>query len=134
MYFLCFHRCSEPAQVRILLLVPSVGWIGEKYCLNLPEKYCLNLPISGSILFSPSIVMKSFSEYSSLVRHLWSVRVSSITNQALLTFRVCSEKSGLILNDLHLLLALFFPLAFNLSLFFMFSVLIIMWYMDAFSI
>ena len=59
--------------------------------------YCLNLFLSCNILFSPSMVNASFSKYSSLGFHPWSLIVCSTSIQDLLAFMVSIEKSGIIL-------------------------------------
>jgi hypothetical protein len=63
---------------------------------------------------------------------VWSLRVFSIPVQGLLAFRVFAEKSGIILIGLPLHITWPFSLSsFNtLSLFCIFSVLIIMWLED----
>lgn len=66
------------------------------------ERYCLNSVLSQDILFSPSIVIKSFSGFSNLGWYLWSFRVCRNHAQALLAFRVPTEKSCVILKGLPL--------------------------------
>jgi hypothetical protein len=79
-------------------------------------------------LVSPSMLIESFAGYSSLGWHLCSLRVCMTSDQALLTFIVSVEKSGVILIGLPLHVTWpFFLTAFNIiSLFCAFSVLIIM--------
>ena len=92
------------------------------------ERYCVNLVLSWNILFSPSIVIESFTGYSSLSWHLCSLRVCMRSAQDLLGFMVSGEKSGVILIGLPLYVTWPYSLtAFNiLSLFRAFGVLIIM--------
>jgi hypothetical protein len=52
---------------------------------------------SWNILVSPSMVIKSFSQYSNLGWHLCSLRVSMTSSQEFLAFIVSGEKSGIIL-------------------------------------
>ena len=59
--------------------------------------YCLNLFLSWNILFSPLVVNASFSGYSSLGLHPWSLSVCSTSIQHPLAFMVSIEKSGVIL-------------------------------------
>ena len=66
------------------------------------ERYCVNLVLSWDILFSPFMVIESYAGYSSLGWHLCSLRVCITSSQDLLAFRVCGEKSGVILIDLPL--------------------------------
>ncbi len=79
-------------------------------------------------MVSPSTVMESFAEYSSLSWRLCSLGVCMRSAQDLLAFIVSDEKSGVILISLSLYVTLPFPLsAFNvLSLFCAFGVLNIM--------
>ena len=60
-------------------------------------RYCLNLVLSQNILFSPSVVIESFTGYSSLDLHSLSLSVCSTSSQDLLAFMVSIEKSGVIL-------------------------------------
>jgi hypothetical protein len=66
------------------------------------ERYCVNLVLSWNILVSPSIVIDSFSGYSSLGWHLCSLRVCITSVQDHLAFVVSGEKSGVILIGLPL--------------------------------
>jgi hypothetical protein len=66
------------------------------------ERYCAKLVLSWNILFSLSMVIESFAGYSSLGRHLCSLRVSMTSSQDLLAFIVSGEKSGVILMGLPL--------------------------------
>ena len=66
------------------------------------ERYYMNLILSWNILFSPSMVVESFAEYSSLGWHLCSLRACIISVQDLLAFIVSGEKSGVILIGLPL--------------------------------
>ena len=59
-------------------------------------RYCVNLVLSWSTLVSPSMVIESFAEYSSLGWHLCSLRVCITSVQDLLAFIVSGEKSGVI--------------------------------------
>jgi hypothetical protein len=52
------------------------------------DRYCLNLILSVNILFSRSMVIEYFAVYSSLGRHIWSLRFGIISVQALLAFSV----------------------------------------------
>ena len=90
------------------------------------ERYCVNLVLSWNTLVSSSMVIESFSGYSSLGWHLCSLRVCMSSAQDLLAFIVSIEKSGVILIVLPLYVTWPFSLAaFNiLSLFCVFSVLI----------
>ena len=74
------------------------------------------------------MLIESFARYSSLGWHLCSLRVCMSSEQALLSFIVSVEKSGIILIGLPLYVTWPFSFAaFNiLSLFCAFSVLIIM--------
>jgi hypothetical protein len=45
--------------------------------------YCLNLVLLSNALFSPSTVMESFSEYSSLCWHLWFLSGCKISVQGI---------------------------------------------------
>ena len=66
------------------------------------ERYCLNLVLSWNTLASPSMVIESFPEYSSLGWHLCSLIVCITSVQDLLAFIVSGEKSGVILIGLSL--------------------------------
>ena len=92
------------------------------------ERCFVNLFLSWNTLFSPSVVIESFSGYSSLGWHLYSLSVCITSVQYLLAFIFSGEKSGLILIGLPLYVTSPFSLtAFNfLSLFSAFVVLIIM--------
>ena len=95
---------------------------------GLVNRYCLNLVFSWDLLFSPSMLIECFAEYSSLVWHLCSFRVCMNSDKALLAFIVSIEKSGVFLIGLPLYVTWPFSLvALNiLSLLCAFSVLIIM--------
>ena len=58
------------------------------------KRYCVNLVLSWNILFSPSMVIESFAEYSSLGWHLCFLKICMMSAQDLLAFIVSSEKSG----------------------------------------
>ena len=118
--FLCFLECSYLPCFRIFLL--------ESCRTGLAERYCLKLILLLNILISPSMVIESFSGYSSLYWHLSSLRVCMTSVKDLLAFRVSVEKFGVILIGLLLYVTWHFSfIAFNiLSLFCAFSVLIIM--------
>ena len=62
----------------------------------------MNLVLSWNTLISPSMVIESFSGYSSLGWHLCSLIVCITSVQALLAFIVSGEKSGVILIGLPL--------------------------------
>ena len=66
------------------------------------ERYCVHLVLSWNILVSPSMVIESFSGYSSLGQHLCSLRVCMKSAQDLLAFIVSDEKSRVILLGLFL--------------------------------
>jgi len=66
------------------------------------ERYCVNLVLSWNILVSPSMLIESFSRYSSLSWHLRSLWVCMTSSQDLLAFIVSGEKSGVILIGLPL--------------------------------
>ena len=66
------------------------------------ERYCVNLVLSWNTLVSPSMVIESLAEYSSLGWHLCSLSVCITSVQALLAFIVSGEKSGVILIGLPL--------------------------------
>ena len=124
---LCFCWCSQFPWVEVLLLVFCVGlglWIG-----------LLNLVLSCNILFCPSMVIESFAGYRSLGWHLWSLNVCIMLDQDLLAFIVSIEKSGIFLIGMPLYVT--WPFSFAalniLSLFFVVSVLIIMWQKDFFG-
>ena len=74
------------------------------------ERYCISLVLSWNILFSPSMIFKSFAAYSSLGCHLCSLRVYMTSAQDLLAFIVSGEKSGVILIGLPYMLLGLFPL------------------------
>jgi hypothetical protein len=63
-------------------------------------KCYVNLFLSWNILVSPSMVIESFAECSSLGWHLCSLRVCMISAQDLLAFNVSGKKSGGILIGL----------------------------------
>jgi hypothetical protein len=65
------------------------------------ERYCVNLVLSWNTLVSPFMVIESFAGYSSLGRHLCSLRLC-ISFQDFLTFIVYGKKSGAILIGLPL--------------------------------
>ena len=62
----------------------------------------MNLVLSWNTLFSPFMVIESFSGYSSLGWDLCSLRVCITSVQDLLAFIVSGEKSGVILIVLPL--------------------------------
>ena len=62
----------------------------------------MNLVLSWNTLVSPSMVIESFSGYSSLGWHFCSLRVCITSVQDLLVFMVSGEKSGVILVGLSL--------------------------------
>ena len=62
----------------------------------------MNLVLLWNTLVSPSMVIVSLAGYSSLGWHLWSLSVYITSVQALLTFIVSGEKSGVILIGLPL--------------------------------
>ena len=110
--------------------VPSLCWSFPSRILcraGLVDRYCLNLVLSWNILFSPSMLIESFSGYSILGWHFCSLRVFMTSDQDLSAFIVSVEKPNIILIDLPLYVTWPFSLAaFNiLSLFCAFSVLII---------
>lgn len=55
-----------------------------------------------NVLHSLSTVIDSFDGFTSLDWHLWSLRVYRVSVQALLTFRVSTEKSGAVVMALPL--------------------------------
>ena len=63
------------------------------------ERYCVNF-FSWNTLISPSMVILNFVGYSSLGRHLCSLRVCITSVQDLLPFIVSGEKSGVVLIGL----------------------------------
>ena len=65
-------------------------------------RYCVNLVLPWNILVSPSMVIESFSGYSSLGWYLCSLRVCITSAQDLLTFLESGEKSVVILIGLPL--------------------------------
>jgi hypothetical protein len=76
--------------------VPSLCWNFPSRILcraGLVDRYYFNLVLSGNILVSPSMLIESFSGYSSLEWPLCSHRVCMTSDQALLTFIVSVEKS-----------------------------------------
>ena len=100
------------------LLVFSVGlslWIDSS-----------NLDLSWNILFSPSILIESFAWYSSLCWHLCCFRVSKISVQALLAFRISAKKLDIILIGWPLYVTWPFPLKI-LIFFIFFSVDFVFW-------
>ena len=64
--------------------------------MDLGKKHCVNLFLLWNILDSPSILIESFAEYSSLGWHLCSLTVCITSVQDLLAFIVSGEKSGVI--------------------------------------
>ena len=78
------------------------------------ERCFVNLFLLWNTLFSPSVVIESFSGYSSLGWHLYSLSVCITSVQYLLAFIFSGEKSGLILIGLPLYVTSPFSLtAFN---------------------
>jgi hypothetical protein len=75
------------------------------------------------------MVIDNFAGYCSLGWHLWSLRVCKLSVQDILAFRISVEKLVVILIHLPFYVTWPFSLtSFNiLSLFYTFSVLIIMW-------
>ena len=61
------------------------------------ERYCVKLFLSWNTLVSPSMVIESFSGYSSLGWHLCSLRVCMTSVQDFLAFIVSGEKSSVIM-------------------------------------
>ena len=83
----------------------SLSWIfpSSTFCKSgFVNRYCSNLVLSWNILFSPLVVIESFSGYSSLGLHLGSFIVCSISVQDHLAFMISIEKSGTILLGLPL--------------------------------
>ena len=66
------------------------------------ERYSVNFILSWNTLVSPSMVIESLAEYSSLGWHLCSLSVCIKSVQDLLAFIVSGEKSGVILIGLPL--------------------------------
>jgi hypothetical protein len=66
------------------------------------------------------MVIESLAGYSSLVWHLYSLRVWMASFQDLLAFKACVEKSGVILISLPLCASCFFFFFFPLQLFIFF--------------
>jgi hypothetical protein len=66
------------------------------------ERYCINFVLPWNILFSPSMVIESFAGYSSLGRHLCSLRVYMKSVQDLLAIIVSGEMSDVTLIGLPL--------------------------------
>jgi hypothetical protein len=66
------------------------------------ERYYVNLVLSSNTLLSPSMVIESFSGYSSLSWHFCSLRVCITSVQDILVFIVSGAKSGIILIGLPL--------------------------------
>ena len=60
------------------------------------ERYCVNLVLSWNTLVSPSMVIESFSGYSSLGWHLCSLRFYITSVHDFLAFIVSDDKSGVI--------------------------------------
>jgi hypothetical protein len=60
------------------------------------ERYSVNLFLSWNIFISPSMLIESFAEYSSLHWNLCSVRFCMISILDLLAFIVSVENSGVI--------------------------------------
>ena len=79
-----------------------------------------------NILFSPSILIESFAWYSSLCWHLCCFRVSKISVQALLAFRISAKKLDIILIGWPLYVTWPFPLKI-LIFFIFFSVDFVFW-------
>lgn len=78
-------------------------------------------------MFSPSLHLSSFVWNNILDLHLWFLRICRTSLQALTDFKVCTEKSGVILIGLPLYVTCFSPFeAFNiLSPFSPFNVLML---------
>ena len=66
------------------------------------ERHCVYLVLSWNITFSLSVVIASFSGYSSLGWHLCSISGCMTSVQDLLAFIVSGEKSDVILIGLPL--------------------------------
>ena len=66
------------------------------------ERYCVNLVLLWNTLVFPSMITESFTGYSSLGWHLYSLRICMTYVQDLLAFIVSFEKSGVILIGLPL--------------------------------
>ena len=62
----------------------------------------MHFVLSWNILVSPSMVIESFTGYSSLGWHLYSFMVCMRSAQDLLAFIASGEKSGIILIGLPL--------------------------------
>ena len=100
----------------------------------------IKLNLLWNTLFSPLKLTESFAVYSSLVWHLWSLRVYKNPVQVVLTSRVSIEKSGIILYvtcsscyylvfiNLYMLLV-FLPL--QLLIFFLCFVYLVFWLLCA---
>ena len=79
------------------------GFLSSTFCrAGFVDMYCFNLVLSWNIFFSPSIVIKSFTGYSTIGLHPWSLSVCSTSVQDLLAFMVFIEKSGVVLIGLPL--------------------------------
>jgi hypothetical protein len=66
------------------------------------ERYCVNLVLSWNTSISPSMVIESFSGYSSLGWHLCSLSVCMTSAQYILAFLVSGKKSDVFLIGLSL--------------------------------
>lgn len=88
-------------------------------------RYWLNLVLSWNILFCPSMVIESFTGYSSLGWHMWSLHVCITLDHDLLAFIVSNEKSVVILIGLPLYVT--WPLSLQLLIFFLSSVCLVLW-------
>jgi hypothetical protein len=112
-YFLCF------LEFLIRLKFPS-----RIFCrTGFVDRYCLNFILSWNTLLSPSKVIQSFTAFSSLSWHLWSLRVCRTSSQTLLAFR--SLYWEVILIALPLYVLGFFPL--QLLIFFPCSTHLMFW-------
>ena len=136
--FLCVSLCVSPFLVWLVLnnflwvfweylSFLGLSFSSSTFCrAGILNKYCLNLVLSWNIFFSRFIVSESFSDYSNLNWHLWSLRVCKI-----LWWEVNCNLTGLPLySNWSFSLAAFKIL----SLFCTFSVLIIMWLEDFFLV
>ena len=115
------------------VLLASLCWSFPSSILcmaGLVEKVLFEFMFSGTVLVSLSMVIEIFPGYSSLIWHLWPLRVYNPFTQALLAFSVLVVRLGVILIG-GLSLYVTWPFLFTssniLSLFCTFNVLIILW-------
>ena len=111
--FLCFLGCSWSFPSSILCMVVLV------------ERYCSHLILSWKIFVSPTMVNESFSGYSSLGWHMWSLRVCITSVQDHLAFIISVETSDITLIGLPLYVTWPFPLL--LLIFFLCSLHLVSW-------